>query len=152
MQNYSPATVSVLSGLSYTLLSDIKSKKQLIEDKTYVGDFYCYLANCDNTYYIAFGFNSDNTDSIFNDILMIPLVRRSGTHYFDVKKSSIVEYLYNFFEHKTEYTFDAVLCNKVSSTIEINNRIRAYCEMIADDLTSITKLVSKLEFRQPNGM
>jgi hypothetical protein len=145
MQNYSPATISVFSGLSYTLLSDLKSRKEIIEDKIYVGDFYCYLANCDNTYHMVFGFNNDNTDSIFNNILMIPLLRRSGTHYLDVKESSILEYLYNFFEHKTEYTFDAVLYNKVSSTIEINKRIRAYCEMISHDCYGIIKVVEMID-------
>jgi hypothetical protein len=150
MQNYSPATVSVLSGLSYTLLSDIKSTKQLIEDKIFVGNFYTYLAHVDNIHYVSFGFIDHNEQ--FNDILMVPLTKRVGTHYFDVKKTDINEYLYNFFEHKTEYTFDALLGNKVSGIIKINERIRTYCEMISEDLTSITKLVTKLEFRQPAGM
>ena len=128
MQNYSPATISVFSGLSYTLLSDLKSRKEIIEDKIYVGDFYCYLANCDNTYHMVFGFNNDNTDSIFNNILMIPLLRRSGTHYLDVKESSILEYLYNFFEHKTEYTFDAVTDFKRNKNIYHGTQIQKWQE------------------------
>ena len=150
MQNYSPATVSVLSGLSYTLFSDIKSKKELLGDKIFVGNFYCYLAKVDNIHYLSFGFIDHNKQ--LSDILMVPLTKRIGIHYFEVKEFDINEYLYNFFEHKTEYTFDALLGNKVSETIKINQRIRSYCEMISHDCASIIKLIIKLEDRKPKGL
>jgi hypothetical protein len=126
------------------------AKKELLGDKIFVGNFYCYLAKVENIHYLAFGFIDHNKQ--LNDILMVPLTKRVGLHYFDVKDSDINEYLFNFFEHKTEYTFDALLGNKVSETIKINKRIRSYCEMMSHDCSLITQLIIKLENKKPNGL
>lgn len=142
MQNYSPATISTFTGLSYTIYRELKSNFNINQEYCFVGNFYGYLSEKDYIYYLAFGYIDTNQQ--LSDITMVPLVKIAGTHAFPVKDKDITEYLYNFLEHKTEYTFDALLGNKVSETISINNRIRTYCEMISEDCSSIKKIIMKI--------